>query len=123
MNAGLKFGVAAALASALLLTGCASKQVTLTDPERDPWEAYNRKVHAFNMGFDRAIFRPVARGYDYIMPDAPQRGVRNFFRNLAFPVTFLNAMLQGKPDDAFIATGFSVKTCFLPFRYTACTRW
>lgn len=105
MNAGPKPLVAAALAIALLLAGCSTKQVTLTDPERDPWEAYNRKIHAFNMGFDRAIFRPVAKGYDYIMPDAPQRGVRNFFRNLAFPVNFLNALLQGKPDDAFIATG------------------
>ncbi len=89
----------------LLLSGCASQQIELTDPERDPWEAYNRKIHAFNMGFDRAVFRPVARGYDKIMPDGPQRGVRNFFRNLAFPVTVLNSLLQGKPDDAFTATG------------------
>jgi phospholipid-binding lipoprotein MlaA len=93
------------VAALMLLSGCASQQVELTDPERDPWEAYNRKIHAFNEGFDRAIFRPVATGYDQIMPDAPQRGVRNFFRNLAFPVTMLNALLQGKPDDAFTATG------------------
>lgn len=100
-------GAMAALlvAAVMLLSGCASQQVELTDPERDPWEAYNRKIHAFNEGFDRAIFRPVATGYDKIMPDAPQRGVRNFFRNLAFPVTMLNALLQGKPDDAFTATG------------------
>jgi len=94
-----------------LLTACSSQQITLTDPERDPWEAYNRKIHAFNMGFDRAIFRPVARGYDYIMPDAPQRGVRNFFRNLAFPVTFLNLILQGKFEDSLTATSrFLVNT-------------
>ena len=77
----------------------------MTDPERDPWESYNRKIHAFNMGLDKAIFRPVAQGYDYIMPDAPQRGVRNFFRNLAYPVTFLNLILQGKFTDALTATG------------------
>jgi phospholipid-binding lipoprotein MlaA len=57
------------------------------------------------MGFDRALFRPVAKGYDYIMPDAPQRGVRNFFRNLAYPVTFLNLILQGKFEDSLTATG------------------
>jgi phospholipid-binding lipoprotein MlaA len=57
------------------------------------------------MGFDRAIFRPVAKGYDVIMPDAPQRGVRNFFRNLAYPVTFLNLILQGKFEDSWAATG------------------
>lgn len=89
----------------LLMGGCSSQQVTPTDPERDPWEAYNRKIHAFNMGFDRAIARPVARGYDYIMPEAPQRGVRNFFRNLSYPVTFLNLILQGKFEDSLEATG------------------
>lgn len=89
----------------LLMSGCSSQQVTPTDPERDPWEAYNRKIHAFNMGFDRAIARPVARGYDYIMPEAPQRGVRNFFRNLSYPVTFLNLILQGKFEDSLEATG------------------
>ena len=91
--------------AALLLGACASQPATMTDPERDPWERYNRKIHAFNMGFDTAIFRPVAKGYDVIMPDAPQRGVRNFFRNLAFPVTFLNLILQGKFDDSLTATG------------------
>jgi len=90
---------------ALTLAGCASKQVELSDPENDPWEPFNRKVHAFNTGFDRVIFRPVARGYDWIMPDAPQRGVRNFFRNLAYPVTFLNLILQGKFEDSLTATG------------------
>jgi len=90
---------------AIFLNGCASQPATMTDPERDPWEKYNRKVHAFNMGLDKAIFRPVAKGYDVIMPDAPQRGVRNFFRNLAYPVTFLNLILQGKVDDSLTATG------------------
>lgn len=89
----------------LLLSACASQPVTMTDPEGDPWEAYNRKIHAFNMGLDKAILRPVARGYDFIMPDAPQRGVRNFFRNLAYPVTFLNLILQGKFEDSLTATG------------------
>jgi phospholipid-binding lipoprotein MlaA len=88
-----------------ILGGCASQQVTLTDPERDPWEAYNRKIHSFNMGLDRAILRPVAKGYDVIMPDAPQRGVRNFFKNLAYPVTFINLILQGKFEDSLTATG------------------
>jgi phospholipid-binding lipoprotein MlaA len=89
----------------LTLGGCASQKVTLTDPERDPWEAYNRKIHTFNEGFDKAIFRPVAKAYDVIMPDAPQRGVRNFFRNLNYPVTLLNSLLQGKMEHALTSTG------------------
>jgi phospholipid-binding lipoprotein MlaA len=97
--------VIAVLVAMLLLAACASQPTTMTDPERDPWESFNRNIHAFNMGFDKAIFRPVAKGYDVIMPDAPQRGVRNFFRNLAYPVTFLNLILQGKFDDSLTATG------------------
>jgi phospholipid-binding lipoprotein MlaA len=88
-----------------LLGGCATQQTTLTDPERDPWEGYNRKVHAFNSSLDRAVFRPVAKGYDVVMPDGPQRGVRNFFRNLNYPVTLINSLLQGKMERAFTSTG------------------
>ena len=90
---------------ALGLGGCATKPVTLTDPERDPWEGYNRQIHAFNQSVDRAVFQPVARGYDKIMPDAPQRGVRNFFRNLDYPVTLINSLLQGNMERAFTSTG------------------
>ena len=97
--------MACAVLLALLLSACTTQPTTMTDPERDPWESYNRKIHAFNMGLDKAIIRPVARGYDVIMPDAPQRGVRNFFRNLAYPVTFVNLVLQGKFEDALTATG------------------
>lgn len=93
------------LLTILLLSGCASKTFTPTDPVIDPWENYNRKIHAFNMGIDRAVLLPIARGYDKIMPDAPQRGVRNFFRNLAYPVTFLNLILQGKIKYSIEATG------------------
>jgi phospholipid-binding lipoprotein MlaA len=95
----------AVLLLSLALAGCATKPVTLTDPERDPWEAYNRKVHSFNTSLDKAIFRPVAKGYDVIMPDAPQRGVRNFFRNLNYPVTLINSLAQGKMERAFVSTG------------------
>lgn len=90
---------------ALLLGGCATSNATLSDPAKDPWEPFNRKVHGFNEGFDKAIARPVATAYDKVMPDAPQRGVRNFFRNLGYPVNLLNLLLQGKFEGAFNATG------------------
>ena len=79
----------------LLLAGCAGTQSRHTDPENDPWEGFNRKVYAFNDGMDKVV-RPIAVGYDKIMPDPFQRGVGNFFRNLDFPVTFVNQVLQGK---------------------------
>lgn len=84
--------------------GCATRQAALTDPEKDPWEPFNRKIYAFNDGFDTVIARPLATVYDAVLPDPPQRGVRNFFRNLAFPVTFVNLILQGKFADSLTAT-------------------
>ena len=79
-----------------VLAGCAGTQSRNTDPVRYPWEGYNRKIHAFNVGFDKAVARPLARGYDKITPDPIQRGIGNFFRNLNYPVTGLNQLLQGK---------------------------
>lgn len=92
------------LMAPLMMMGCASQDIKLSDPENDPWEPFNRRVHGFNEGFDRAIARPVATAYDTVMPDDPQRGVRNFFRNLYYPVTFLNLVAQGKFKESLIAT-------------------
>ena len=88
----------------VLLIGCAGTQNRHTDPENDPWEGFNRKVYAFNMGLDKVV-RPVAVGYDKIMPDPFQRGVGNFFRNLDAPVTIVNQMLQGKFKQSGVTFG------------------
>ncbi|MEK6193369.1 MAG: VacJ family lipoprotein, partial [Deltaproteobacteria bacterium] len=88
----------------LLLAGCAGTQSRNTDPENDPWEGYNRKVYAFNEGMDKVV-RPIAVGYDKIMPDPLQRGVGNFFRNLDAPVTYVNLLLQGKFRESADAFG------------------
>jgi len=88
----------------LLLAGCAGTQSRNTDPENDPWEGYNRKVFAFNNGLDKVV-RPIAVGYDKIMPDPFQRGVGNFFRNLDAPVTYVNQVLQGKFKESVSTIG------------------
>lgn len=93
------------LLAILMLAGCASQPAKLTKPEEDPWEASNRKVYGFNTAVDKAILKPIAKGYDVIMPDAPQRGVRNFFRNLQWPITFVNLLLQGRVEDSLVSTG------------------
>jgi len=94
-----------------LAAGCANNPDKLSNPEVDPWEPQNRKVHSFNEGFDRAIFRPVATAYDKAMPDDPQRGVRNFFNNLSYPTHFVNLVAQGKFKESVVITGrFLVNT-------------
>jgi phospholipid-binding lipoprotein MlaA len=102
-----------ALALSLLLAGCAGTQNRHTDPVNDPWEGFNRKVHSFNMTLDRYFMRPVAVAYDTVMPEPLQRGVRNFFKNLDYPVTFFNQLLQGKFKEGGISTGrFVLNTTF-----------
>ena len=52
-----------------------------TQQEIDPWEGYNRWMFDFNGDTDRLIIRPVAKGYDAIMPEFGRIGVNNFFSN------------------------------------------
>ena len=87
-----------ALATALLagLSGCAS---TANNP-KDPIEGFNRAMFSFNDGLDKAIIKPVAQGYDYVLPQPVQTGVSNFFGNIADVFIAVNNLLQGKPADA-----------------------
>ena len=87
-----------ALAGALLLTaGCA----TVTRPsETDPLESYNRSVFAFNERLDRAVLKPVAIGYQKVVPDLVRAGVGNVFDNMRDAWSFVNNVLQAKPTAA-----------------------
>lgn len=87
------------------LAGCASNPATMTDPENDPWEDMNRRLFSFNIAVDRAILRPVARGYEKITPRPVKRGISNAVRNLYYPVVIINLALQGKLQESVIATG------------------
>ncbi|MFT3761685.1 MAG: VacJ family lipoprotein [Pseudoxanthomonas sp.] len=71
----------------------------------DPWEKYNRKVHGFNNAFDKAIARPVARGYAKVVPKPVRTGVGNFFDNLGSPMDMVNLFLQGRPKEAWDTLG------------------
>lgn len=61
----------------------------------DPLEGINRKIDAFNTGVDLVIFRPLAKGYEFITPKFVRQGVTNFFSNLFYPTTIVNQALQG----------------------------
>ncbi|QNN71548.1 MlaA family lipoprotein [Thermomonas carbonis] len=71
----------------------------------DPWEKYNRRVHAFNMAVDRGLAKPLARAYVAAVPRPLRIGVNNFFDNLGQPVTVVNSLLQGNPRGAGNALG------------------
>jgi phospholipid-binding lipoprotein MlaA len=73
--------------------------------EYDPWEPVNTKVFEFNRQFDRWVLKPVAKGYNFVVPSPVQVGVSNFFYNLRFPPRFLNNIFQGKVKGAGIEMG------------------
>lgn len=78
----------------LLLGGCASVN-TPRDP-RDPFEGYNRAMYNFNDSVDRAILKPVAEGYNKVMPKPLNTGISNFFSNLDDVTVLINDLLQLK---------------------------
>ena len=82
----------------LLSASCA----TLDGPPNpdDPLERYNRAMFAFNETMDEYVVTPVAKGYNYVMPDAVNTGITNFFNNLDDVVVFFNSLLQFKFHEA-----------------------
>jgi phospholipid-binding lipoprotein MlaA len=80
------------------LAGCARSAARgqPTGSAYDPLETVNRKVFWFNDRLDTYVLKPVATGWDYVVPRPAQRSVRNFFANLRFPVVAGNDLLQAK---------------------------
>ena len=88
------------VAVAALLGGCA----TSGNP-KDPVEGFNRAMYGFNEGLDKVIIKPVATGYETVLPSPLQTGVANFFSNIADLMIGVNNLLQGKPAQAASVAG------------------
>lgn len=87
----------------LFLTGCATNQ---QNPDvNDPFEGYNRAMYSFNKTVDKAVLKPVAKGYDTVMPAPLSQGVSNFFSNLNDITVIINDLLQFKFKQAGDDTG------------------
>lgn len=82
-----------------------AKPDEVTGEEYDPWEPLNTKIFEFNRQMDKYVLKPVAQGYDFIVPDLLQIGVSNIFYNLRFVPRFLNNIFQGKVKGASIEVG------------------
>ena len=66
----------------------------------DPIEPWNRAMFKFNDAMLDYVARPAYKGYAYVTPQFVRTGIKNFFHNLAFPVRFVNNLLQGRPRAA-----------------------
>lgn len=79
----------------------------------DPFIYWNQAWFYLNDGLFHGVFKPLATGYAWAVPPQPRKWVRNFFTNMLFPVRFVNNVLTGKFDAAYMETSkFIANTTF-----------
>jgi len=83
----------------MFTAGCAARGTAEQGQLNDPFEPVNRGIFAFNDVADKYVLRPVAVGYQWLLPGFLRTGVNNFFDNISYPVDIVNALLQGKPTQ------------------------
>ena len=71
---------------------------------KDCFEKLNRATFSFNQGLDKAIIKPIAKGYRNL-PVPIQKGTKNAVTNLSTLITIPNNILQGDVKTAIINTG------------------
>lgn len=65
--------------------------------ESDPWEPFNSKMFFFNHDIlDRYVLKPVAKGWNFVLPDVVQRSLRNVVDNTNVLPRLVNSLVQGK---------------------------
>lgn len=98
MSTQNRFPYRAAVTGLVLLglSGCAGKNGVATDP----WEGYNRAMFAFNETVDRALIKPVAKGYEWLLPAPVNTIITNFFDNIGDVLVAANNLFQGKVREA-----------------------
>ena len=64
--------------------------------EYDPWEPFNEAMFEFNRWLDRWVLKPVAKGYNKVMPDLFQQMIDHGFDNIRIVPRFVNCLLQAK---------------------------
>jgi phospholipid-binding lipoprotein MlaA len=62
--------------------------------EYDPWERYNEKVFTFNYNVDKYVLKPVAKAYNFVVPDLVQQMIGRGFDNMRVVPKLVNNVLQ-----------------------------
>ncbi len=77
----------------------------------DPLIRVNTGLYHFNDKLYFWLLKPVAQGYEFIIPVEFRSIIRNMFYNIRFPVRFVNCLLQGKGQKAVAeASSFFLNT-------------
>lgn len=77
----------------------------------DPLFPYNRFMYHVNDRLYFIVLNPLAIYYNKIIPEKVRFGIRCFFKNVAFPIRFINNVLQGRFKHAGVEVyRFAVNT-------------
>ncbi len=94
----------------ITLAGCASTATTVPD-QNDPFATWNRGTQTFNDNLDKAIIKPMAKGYQWITPEVVEEGITNIFSNINDIGVTLNGLLQFKlTQSSMDASRFLINT-------------
>ena len=73
-----------------------------TSNVNDPFESYNRKVHALNKTLDKVALLPASEVYGGIVPQSFRLSAATFHGNLQEPKNFTNHLVQGQFSKASV---------------------
>ena len=76
---------------------------TQVKAENECFEKASRAIFKFNMGFDKVIMGPIAKGYNKL-PEPIKNGTSNFTSNIATLLSIPNHLIQGNLRGAGDAT-------------------
>lgn len=91
----------------LNLAACATNPdgSRLTHDQESNLEYYNRAMFNFNYHLDKAVIKPVAKGYKKVTNQFVRDRVTAFFNNLEEPASALNNVFQGEIKNSGISVG------------------
>jgi phospholipid-binding lipoprotein MlaA len=122
VKANTALAVLILLLSLSVLPGCASKKAATAPlpadedaPAQiaDPLEPWNRFWFSFNDVFYTGFGKPFSKAYTFLAPKYVRDRIENAYANILFPVRFVNALLQLRPDKASREFGrFMVNSTF-----------
>ena len=100
------FAVITALSMVFLTNTNADEKYTANEC----FEKFSRGTLKFNQALDKAIFKPIAKGYR-VLPQPIRTGTNNFVSNLRSLLSFSNNVLQGDLKSAGNTAGrFAINT-------------
>ena len=104
------------LLACVFFSSCSSNNTSNLTSSWDPIEPINRAVFSFNMVVDTYTLEPVAKVYDYVMPEFLSNSLSRHFNWIKSPLSAINASIQGKHEEALLTiANFSINIFTLGF--------